>query len=355
MTPAQFLRELERKAPPPLVLFAGPEDYLRRRCRQALIEKCLAPEERDEGFVRHDLEEISLAEAIDDARSFSLFAPRRLIWVASAEAALPRGRAAEAADADAAPASAGSAELLAEYAKDPPPGVTLVFDARRWDFEGEDKARMERLLKFYAPCTVVEFRRLDLQQAMELALQLAAEKNLKLGRREAEMLAAAAACDGMRLETEIEKLALFCGPGRAASAADIAALVPDAEESTVFELVDALARRDRARALHLLDVLLRGGEYLPLALMFLEGVFRQALAAREQKLRSAQDVQSYFQRLGMPMWRSRAEQVFLAASKFTAAQLAAGIRAIFEADSALKSVRPDDRLVMEHFVLRLTA
>ncbi|MCX7603091.1 MAG: hypothetical protein N2036_03360, partial [Bryobacteraceae bacterium] len=123
----------------------------------------------------------------------------------------------------------------------------------------------------------------------------------------------------------------------------------------VFELVDALARRDRARALHLLDVLLRGGEYLPLALLFLEGVFRLALAAREQKLRSAQDVQSYFQRLGMPMWRARAEQVFLAASRFTGAQLASGIRAIFDADSALKSARPDDRIVMEHFILRLTA
>jgi DNA polymerase-3 subunit delta len=354
MTPAQFLRELERKGPPPLLLFAGPEDYLRRQCRRALVEKCLAPEEREEGFVRHDLEEIGLAEAIDDARSFSLFAPRRLIWVSSAEAALPRGRAAEAAETDSAPGGAG-AELVAGYAKDPPPGVTLVFDARRWDFEGEDKARMERLLKFYAPCTVVEFRRLDPQQAMELALELAAEKGLKLGRREAEMLATVVACDGMRLATEIEKLALFCGPGRAVTAADIAALVPDAEESTVFELVDALARRDRARALHLLDVLLRGGEYLPLALMFLEGVFRLALAAREQRLRSAQEVQSYFQRLGMPMWRSRAEQVFLAASKFSGAQLAAGIGAIFETDSALKSARPDDRLVMEHFILRLTA
>lgn len=355
MTPAQFLREIGRKAPPPLLLFAGPEDFLRRKCRQALLERCLAPEEREEGFVRHDLDEVPLAEVLDDARSFSLFAPRRLIWVSSAEAALPRGRAAEAAEEDSPSGAPDGAGILAGYAKDPPPGVTLVFDARRWDFEGEDKARMERLLKFYAPCTVVEFRPLGLEQAMDLALELAAERGLKLGRREAEMLATATACDGMRLATEIEKLALYCGAGRAVTAADIAALVPDAEESTVFELVDALARRDRARALHVLDLLLRSGEYLPLALMFLEGLFRLALAAREQKLRSAQDVQSYFQRMGMPMWRARAEQVFLAASKFTGAQLAAGIRAIFEADSALKSTRPDDRIVMEHFILRLTA
>ncbi len=351
MTPEQFLRELERKAPPPLLLFAGPEDCLRRKCRQALLAKCLTEEERDQGYVRHDLEEVALAEVLDDARSFSLFAPRRLIWVSAAEAALPRARGSEE---DEAGAKGGAPERIAEYAKDPPPGVTLVFDARRWDFDGEDKTRMERLLKFYAAAAVVEFRRLDGRQAQELALELAAGRGLKLGRREAELLAAVTAADGMRIETEIEKLALYCA-GRAATEADIAALVPDAEESTVFELVDALARRDRARALDLLDLLIRAGEYLPLALMFLEGVFRMALAAREQKLRTAQEVQSYFQRLGVPMWRSRAEQIHAAASRFTAPQLAAGIGAIFEADSGMKSTRPEDRLVMERFILQLTA
>ncbi len=351
MTPDQFLRELERKAPPPLLLFAGPEDCLRRRCRETLLRKCLAEEERDQGYVRHDLEEVTLGEVLDDARSFALFAPRRLIWVASAEAALPRGRG--AADEEAG-AGGGAPEMIAQYAQDPPPGVTLVFDARRWDFEGEDKTRMERLLKFYSAAAVVEFRRLDARQAQELALDLAPKRGLKLGRREAELLAAVTAADGMRIETEIEKLALYCA-GRAVTADDIAALVPDAEESTVFELVDALARRDRARALDLLDLLIRAGEYLPLALMFLEGVFRLALAAREQKLRTAQEVQSYFQRLGLPMWRARAEQIHAAAARFTAAQLAAGIEAILEADSGMKSTRPDDRLVMERFILKLTA
>lgn len=352
MTPELFLRELERKAPPPLLLFAGPEDCLRRRCREALLAKCLTEEERDQGYVRHDLEEVALGEVLDDARSFSLFAPRRLIWVSSAEAALPRGRGSEAEDEA---GKGGAPEMIAQYAQDPPPGVTLVFDARRWDFEGEDKTRMERLLKFYAAAAVVEFRRLDVRQAQELALELAAARGLKLGRREAEALATATAADGMRLETEIEKLALYCGTQRPAAAADIAALVPDAEESTVFELVDALARRDRARALHLLDLLIRAGEYLPLALLFLEGVFRMALAAREQKLRTAQDVQSYFQRLGIPVWRARAEQIHVAATRFSAEQLRAGIEGIFEADSGMKSARPDDRLVMERFILKLTA
>lgn len=357
MTADAFLRALARNEPPPVLLFAGPDAYRRQIARRLLLEKCLPPEDRHQGFDRHDLDETSLADVLDDARAMSLFARRRLIWVASAESALPRARAA-AGDAveDAAPHS-GAPALLAAYCQNPTPGVTLVFDARRWDFDGEDKPKMERLLKFYAPIPdKIEFRRFSPHQACELARTLAAERSLPLGSKEAELLVAATAADALRIAAEVEKLALFSAAGaRPIDAAAIAALVPDAQESTVFELVDALARRDRIRALHILGLLLRAGQYLPLALMFLQGLFRLALAASENNLRSAQDVQNYFQRLGLPMWRARAEQVWLASSRFPKDRLSAAITAIFDADNSLKSSRPDDRLVLENFILRLTA
>src|ERR1039458_4063570 len=46
--------------------------------------------------------------------------------------------------------AAGSADTLAAYMKDPTPGVVLVFDAPRFDFEGEDKKKQERVRKFFA-------------------------------------------------------------------------------------------------------------------------------------------------------------------------------------------------------------
>ncbi len=70
----------------------------------------------------------------------------------NAELALPRGRAAAAddeSDSDA-PAAAGDAAPLAAYLKDPTPGVTLVFEAIRYDFEGDDKRKQDRVRKFYA-------------------------------------------------------------------------------------------------------------------------------------------------------------------------------------------------------------
>ena len=52
-----------------------------------------------------------------------------------------------------------AAGVLEAYVKNPTPGVTLVFEATRWDFEGEDKAKTERARKFFGAIPdVVEFR-----------------------------------------------------------------------------------------------------------------------------------------------------------------------------------------------------
>jgi DNA polymerase-3 subunit delta len=358
MTPDQLLRGLAKQRPEGVYLFIGPETYRRGPCRQALLEKGLTAEDREEGYVRHDLDSMTLNDVIDDARSMSLFARSRLIWVSSAELALPRGRAAAAADEedDAAP-KAGGAEALAAYCKDPTPGTVLVLDSHRWDFEGEDKARMDRLRKFYAAIgNVVEFTKLTKQEAMGFAQGQAAERGLRIGAAEIDALVEATACDATRLAIEIEKLALYLGPaGGQVTAAEIAALVPNGQETTIFNLVNALARRNRTEALQQLDTLIRDGEYLPLALTFLGGIFRLALSAREQGLRSSQDVQNYFQRQGVPMWRARAEQIYTASSRFPLEKLEQGIQLVFRADRDLKSARVDDRIVMEDFVFRLTS
>ena len=136
---------------------------------------------------------------------------------------------------------------------------------------------------------------------------------------------------------------------------DITALVPDARSSTIFALVNALGRRDRAHGLEILDTLCREGEYLPLALSFLSTQFRLALVARESGLRSPQQIQGHFSRSGVPMWSSRAEQVYQTVSKFSREKLERGMKLIFAADRDLRSARPDDRIIMERFVLELTS
>lgn len=355
MTPEQFLRAIAKQTPAPVYLFIGPETYRRRACRTAIVERVLDPEQCEEGVTRHDLEDDTLSAILDDARSMSLFASNRVIWVAGAEAALPRGKAA-ASDDEGDGKQAGSAEALEAYCKDPTPGTVVIFNAQKYDFDGEDKARNERVLKFYkAVPEVVEFRKMTPQDARAFAQSEASQRGLRLGGDELELLVDATASDPARIANEIEKLALFAqARGGNVSVEDVFALVPNASETTIFGLVNALARRDRTEAMELLDMLVREGEYLPLALTFLGGVFRFALTAKEQGLRSSNDVQNYFQRQGVPMWRARAEQIYTASARFSKEKLEEGIRLVFRADRDLKSTRPDDRLVLEDFLFRLT-
>ena len=84
MSPDQFLARLAKNGPEPAYLFLGPEAYERARCRRALLDAVLPPEERENGFTRHDLDRTPLAAAVDDARALSLFASRRVIWRATA-------------------------------------------------------------------------------------------------------------------------------------------------------------------------------------------------------------------------------------------------------------------------------
>ena len=175
MSPEQFLQRLRKGPPAPVSLFIGPELYQLGICRRALVEKFLAPEDRDNGLSRHDMETSTLAAILDDARSLSLFAPQRVIWVAGAEAALPRGRSASQED------SAAAADL-AEYVRDPTPGTVLVFVSSRYDFEGEERAKMERVQKFFSCIPeVVEFRPYTVESARQLAQNLAEDAGLQMG------------------------------------------------------------------------------------------------------------------------------------------------------------------------------
>jgi DNA polymerase-3 subunit delta len=54
------------------------------------------------------------------------------------------------------------------------------------------------------------------------------------------------------------------------------------------------------------------------------------------------------------MWKSRAEQVAQTAAAFSVEKLRTAAIKIYETDKALRDARPDDRTVMERFVLELT-
>ena len=231
----------------------------------------------------------------------------------------------------------------------------LVIEASRFDFDGEDKAKLERVQKFYSAVEAqVEFKPFTPEAARALTQSLAKQAGLQLGLVELALLLEVTGGDVARIAVEIEKLFLYVGPARKVTAEDIALLVPDAQATTIFVLVAAIGRGDRVRALQILDTLAREGEYMPLALTFLGTQFRMALVAREAGLRSAPQIQAHFTKLGARMWSERARQIEQTVQAFPKAKLEKAVVKLFEADRSLRDARPDDRVVMEEMILALT-
>ena len=197
MTAAQFLVRIQKELPPAALLL-GPEAYDRRRITEALLARF--PED---AVTQRDLGEAEMAEVLDDARSLSLFAADRLIWVSNAEAALPRGRI-DSEDTDAESEGGGSVSPLPGYLKDPTPGVTLVFEAAKFDFEGDEKRKQERVRKFYSGISeVVELRRYSAHDARSEAEMLAKRAKMRLEPSGLDLLVEALGADMARISVEI--------------------------------------------------------------------------------------------------------------------------------------------------------
>lgn len=355
MEPAQFLAQLKKKAPAAGCLFLGNELFSRDGCRRALIEAVLPAAGREAGLVEYDLAEEPLERVIGDARTLSLFASARLITAYNAEAALPRQRE-ERGEEEPDGAPEPGAEALQSYFRDPTPGVVLLIEALRFDWDDRDeKKKLERLAKFFSAVPVkVEFRPLDERAALEGARLLARRNQVRAPETILAELVEALGCDMARIAVEMEKLGVYAAGKKEITREDLTALVPEARTSGLFELTNALASKDRTRALEVLDTLTKMEVYLPLQVNFLAGVFRHALAVKESGARSPGEVSRLFAKLGLPVWPARAQQALETANRFTREQLEEGILLLFQTDRDLRRERHDDRIVMERLVWALT-
>jgi DNA polymerase-3 subunit delta len=155
--------------------------------------------------------------------------------------------------------------------------------------------------------------------------------------------------DNLRmLAGEIDKLGTYVGEGREIGAEDVRALTPIARQSKVFDLTDALGRRDTATALALLHELLAQGES-PLGIVALTAFQTRAL----MQVRLLSD-------RGMPAHQIAAtaglapfvvDKSLRLARRFTFAELETAHRRLLEIDTALKRSRMTPELALDLLVL----
>ena len=329
-------------------LFLGAEPFYRGRCRQAIRTAALGADPDETAIEEVDLGDRSLVELVDEARTMSLFAGERIVIARNAEQALPRTSSTQGKAAQ---------KALANYFSDPTSGTVVVIEVVKFDSQDRDgKAKLERARKYFASVPVqVEFDSLSEADARYVAKVLAGRMKLRFAKGVLASLVDMLAADAFRIETELEKLSVFVGNDRAVTGKDLELLVPEARQSGLFDFSQAVAERDRARALGLIDTIAKAGMHWPMQLNLIAGLFRHALAARELGLRDARAIGAKLGPYGLKVWPARARQIAGIVEKFELHELRKALIALFEADRQLRSSQPDERLVVEMLVMKLTS
>lgn len=322
------------------LLLLGRDAYLRDAVRERAIEASVDPATRGWAVSRFSADEGEFGQGMAQSRTVPMLARRQVVVVTEVEAIeqMPEEKR-ETATHD-----------LSSYLADPAPFTVLILEARELD----QRTKLAKMLFDRALVVAAELPEDPGERgrtAAMLAGQMARDRKTKIEDDAAEELADLCNCDLAAIQSEIEKLATYAGAGQPIRREDVEALVVSEKKYSVWELAEVLATRQRARAFHFLANVLQQGEGAPGLIAAIAWMYRKLIEA--QQLSSHTSSYQAAGRLGMRP--ATAELAIRHAKKIPRRQLVEGLRALYDADSRLKSGARNDREVMEFVVAQLTA
>jgi DNA polymerase-3 subunit delta len=370
----RFLAEINSSGLRPGYVLLGDEAFLYQRCRAGVLATLAPPDQRD--FCLHDLDlaDTSIFDVLDLAQTPSLMVPFQVIFVRNLKNLYTRGaKKEEFAAIDAYFRRANPAALVVFVADH----ISIPTDLRRMDFQ--DKERFERIRETLGDwCGMVELARVDDQDAVRWLTEAAPARGVRIDPDAARELVDALGSDMMLIASDFEKLALYAQgkqllvpqvpilsegftqiPSPTITLGDVETMVLAAKQRSLYELTDAISRRDRPQALALLHGLLNasdGGEDSAIGhLYMLARTFRQMLIILEKNVRDSRAIWSVlWQGFRMPPFA--AEDLIRQARRYKSrSDLTRALRLIARADLEIRSSPPDKRLVLERLILALAS
>lgn len=332
-SPDRLLEELSKGKPVPAIVLQGRDSYLREMCRNRIVDAYVPDGMRDWAVARMPAREVGWDEILQRAQTLPMLAPVQVLFVQDAESVEKLGD--KARDQVLA--------LLEEYLDSPAPFSVLVLEASGLD----GRQRLSKLLNEKA--IVVELS-IGGESAPVFASQMAKDLGVEIDRDAAAFLADILNAEPARMRIELEKLASYVGDERRIRTADVEAIVVAAKKNTVWQFAELIADRKRDAALAFLDNLMREGEQ-PIAIVgALAWLYRKLIEAHSLPA----TMNGYQAARQLAMRPEAAENAVRQSHRIPKKDLLAGLAALAEADSRLKSSNPDPRAYMDFLVTRLT-
>jgi len=318
-------RAVARKQFSPIYLFHGEEDFLVDEAARSVIEAVLTPEER--GFNLDVLYggDSDAREIASHASSFPMMAERRVVVVREVDKLANR-------------------ELLAEYIENASPTTSLVLLCTKPDL------RRKPYLTAKKHGVVVEFKPLR-ENELPAWVGARAEKQGKEIQPEAsKMLAVYVGLSLREVQNELDKLYVFIGDKKVITSDDVRAVVGVSKEYNVFELQNAVGKKDLKRSIEILERMLNVGESAVWMIVMLTRFFStlwklsdlRSRGVSPQEQASLVGVHPYF-----------LKDYIQALEFYTTRELEQSFETIALADQRLKSTGMDEKMVMQAMIIHL--
>ncbi len=326
LTYGTFSKKIKKEGPERIYFFYGEEDFLLGQALEDLKRAFLGEDEEGETVVKYGEEMNDLSSFLNEAKTPSLLAPRRIMILK---------------EADKIDKKKINWDEFERFCKDPASDVCSVFIIRDPDM----RRKFPKMMKKVATVVKMKSPR-NLDRWIDSRLKA---DGYKIDRRASEMLVELLGDNMLRLANELEKLKSACGEDKFITLEDTET-TSRSKIHSIFEFADALALRDVEKAAGVLREMLEDGEE-PVAIT---GTIRwklsQLLEGCYMREKGKSD-KSIIKQIGVPRYFK--DKYFAQLEKFDSSSLEEILPRLREADRLLKSSSLDDRLILERFVFRV--
>ncbi|MCX5675323.1 MAG: DNA polymerase III subunit delta [Planctomycetota bacterium] len=329
---SDFLAE-KAGQPRPAYVLCGTDPYLLDQARRRVREVTIGGADPGLAAVETTGADAVLADVLDALRTLPFLAPRRLVLVREAEEFLEKPARKDEKVRD----------VLHEYLQSPSPTGSLCLEVASWN-ESTNLARRVAKDGVLVLCELAEADRLP--GWLKTEAKKLYGKNLALPA--AQMLVDYLGTDFASLLSALDALALYAGREEKIDTPDVDALVARGHHERIWALCDAVAARQTARALELLDAFWAEGIVAPQIIGLLRPTFKQLLRVRA--LARRMDLVRAMDEAGINYYGR--DRVRRALEGFSDSGPAAAYQALVDADLQAKTT-PNDRLIMETLIQRL--
>lgn len=318
------------KTVPPLILLWGPEDYLLEMRLQEIIEELKQIDGYEPEVVSLNTAETKPLELEQYLAEVPLFSHRRVVlmrhppWLEK-------------------PAKSGVREweaVIGSFVRSQPHQLHLVLTADK----KPGSRGLDELIKKSGEA--LEVPGIGPRQLADWIVEELKKSGVKIQREAVEVLVKSGR-DMNYLATELERLAL-CHRGQTVTTADLTGIESDLGSFSVFQLTDALLRKNTRDALQALASLLQKGE--PVTLIVHMITRELLLLGKVQALASRGEPSSAIARL-LGKQPFRIDKMLR--SSMTTEDLKYALKRLAEIDYAVKNTSQDHRLLLETMIVEI--